>query len=91
VLERFPPTRLGPNDLNLTTLYKPPSKAPDFVFNPRRLGQEEAEAYCQAQGGHLAAYISKAEQNLVEQTFVNKVRGLPWLRLASLRVPIDHS
>jgi hypothetical protein len=73
VLERFPPTRLGPNDLNLTSLYKPPSAAPDFVFNPRRMSQEEAEAFCQAQGGHLAAYISKMEQYLVEQTLVNKV------------------
>ena len=75
MLERFPPTRLGPNDMNLTSLYKPPSTAPDFVFNPRRLSQEEAEAYCQTQGGHLAAYISKTEQYLVEQTLVNKVGG----------------
>ena len=73
MLERFPPTRLGPNDMNLTSLYKPPSTAPDFVFNPRRMSQEEAEAYCQTLGGHLAAYISKTEQYLVEQTLVNKV------------------
>ena len=83
MFERFPATRLGPNDMNLTSLYKPPSTAPDFVFNPRRLGQEEAEAYCQTLGGHLAAYISKTEQHLVEQTLVNKVRGLPRLWLVN--------
>jgi hypothetical protein len=61
--------------MNLTSLYKPPSSAPDFVYNPRKLTQEEAQAYCHSQGGHLAAYISKQEQYLVEQTLVNKVGG----------------
>ena len=61
--------------MNLTKLSKPPTMAPDFVYNPRRMSQEEAEAYCQSQGGHLAAYISKEEQHLVEQTLVNKVSG----------------
>ncbi len=78
VLASFPPTRLGPDDMNLTSLYKPPSKAPAFLYNPRKLTQEEAEAYCQTQGGHLAAYISKQEQYLVEQTLVNKVGGVAW-------------
>ena len=43
------------------------------MYNPRRQGQKEAEAYCQSQGGHLAAYMSKQEQHLVEQTLVNQV------------------
>jgi hypothetical protein len=59
--------------MNLTTMYKPPTAAPTMVYNPRRQTQAEAEAYCQSQGGHLAAYISRQEQQLVEQTLVDKV------------------
>ena len=42
----------------------------------RRSAQKDAEAFCQSQGGHLAAYISKVEQNLVEQTFMDRVGGM---------------
>jgi hypothetical protein len=74
--------------MNLTSLYKPPSSAPSFVYNPRKLTQEEAEAFCQTQGGHLAAYISKQEQYLVEQTLVNKV-GKQGQRLECWRLLAD--
>ncbi len=73
MLSRLPPVTLTPGDMNLTTLYKPPTEAPTIVYNPRRQTQAEAEAYCQSQGGHLAAYISRQEQYLVEQTLVDKV------------------
>ena len=57
-------------------MYKPPTDAPSFSYNPRKMSQKDAEAYCQSQGGHLAAYISKVEQNLVEQTFMDRVGGM---------------
>jgi hypothetical protein len=73
ILTSWPPITLGPGDLNLSALYKPPTNAPSFSYNPRKMSQKDAEAFCQSQGGHLAAYISKVEQNLVEQTFMNRV------------------
>ena len=38
-----------------------------FLWYPMKADQASAEATCQAQGGHLAAYTSLAEQIEVEQ------------------------
>jgi hypothetical protein len=44
--------------------------------------QPAAEAYCQTQGGHLAAYRSAAQQRQVEQAFVGDGYLLPFFHAA---------
>jgi hypothetical protein len=44
-----------------------------YSFNNIPLGFAEAEAICNAQCGHLAAYPNLPEQNDVEQYYINRV------------------
>jgi hypothetical protein len=46
-----------------------------YMLNTNLLSQEDAQTFCNDQGGHLAGYDSLAEQIEVEQRFIKDVGG----------------
>jgi hypothetical protein len=48
-----------------------------YVLNTKPMAFEDAETFCQTQGGHLAAWNNLAEQMDAEQCFVDKGNLMP--------------
>jgi hypothetical protein len=53
-------------------VYKTPVTNNTFSFNLAPMTQADAEAHCQRQGAHLAAFISAAEQADVERAYMDR-------------------
>jgi hypothetical protein len=71
-----------------TTPCTPPGSQHGYLFNSAPLNWTEAEAKCNAQGGHLVAFASLQEQAAAEQCFASSGALAPafhkayWLGLA---------
>jgi hypothetical protein len=48
-----------------------------YILNTKPMGFEEAETFCQTQGGHLVSYKNLREQQEVEKCFVDKASLMP--------------
>lgn len=58
------------------------TRARSFMLNPTPANASTAERTCRDQGGHLASFLSLAEQQEVEGYYLGRVGGMrgrqPW-------------